>query len=188
MATHAAVLGWVCPLPSAGRSLLAMTDAQHPVLVCFDDSPSAARAIAEVARLFPALPVIVLHVWRPLEATAAYRYSAAGVTRALEEQMRELDAAGQDMADEIAERGAELARAAGLEAEARAAAVEDEVPATVSAVADSVDACVVVMGSRGLGAIQAIALGGFSHGVLQHSRRPVLVVPSAQERVGDSPH
>ena len=126
--------------------------------------------------------MLVLHVWRPLEATAAYRYSAAGVTGALDEQMRELDAAGQRAAEEIAERGAELARKAGLDAEARAVAVEDDVPAAVSAVADSVDAFVVVMGSRGLGAIQAIALGGFSHGVLHHSRRPVLVVPSRTTR------
>src|SRR5256885_3824361 len=37
-------------------------------------------------------------------------YSAAGVTGALDEQMRELDAAGQRAAEEIAERGAELAR------------------------------------------------------------------------------
>jgi nucleotide-binding universal stress UspA family protein len=163
-------------------------DAQRPVLICFDESPGGQTAIAEVGRLFPTQPAIVVHVWRPLEATAAYRYSAAGITGALDEQMRELDAAGQRAAEEIAERGAELARGAGLDADARAVAVDDDVPAAVSALADDVDACVVVMGSRGLGAIQAIALGGFSHGVLHRSRRPVLVVPSADDQVGDSEH
>lgn len=159
-----------------------MPHSDRPVLICFDDSAGARRAITEAGRLFPALPVLVLHIWRPLEATAAYRYSVAGVTGALDEQMQELDSAGQRMAEEIAERGAELAREAGLDAQACAEAVEDDVPAAVCAVADRVDACVVVMGSRGLGAIQAIALGGFSHGVLHRSRRPVLIVPALADQ------
>jgi nucleotide-binding universal stress UspA family protein len=147
-------------------------------LICFDDSPGARGAIAEAGRLFPGAAAVVLHVWRPLEATAAYRYSAAGVTGALDEQMRELDAAGQDAAQAIAERGAELAREAGLSAEPRAVKVEDHEDLAVRSVAGEVDARVIVMGSRQLGAIQAMALGGFSHGVLHSSNRPVLIVPS----------
>ena len=75
-----------------------MASDRGPVLICFDDSPGSRLAIAEAARLFPGAPAVVLHVWRPFESTAAYRYSAAGITGALEEQMRELDAAGQETA------------------------------------------------------------------------------------------
>ena len=155
-----------------------MPAAPPPVLICFDDSPGAARAVSEAANLFPGAEAIVVHVWQPLEATFAYRYSAAGVTGALEEQIREVDAAGQDAAQAIAERGAELARQAGLSAEARAIKVDDSEAVAVRAAAEQVDARVIVMGSRQLGAIQAMALGGFSHAVLQASERPVLIVPA----------
>jgi nucleotide-binding universal stress UspA family protein len=151
---------------------------ERPLLICFDDSSGARHAVTEAATLFPGAAAVILHVWRPLEATAAYRYSAAGVTGALDEQMRELDAAGQEAAQAIAKRGAELAGEAGLSAELRAVEVEDHEDLAVRSVADQVDARVIVMGSRQLGAIQAMALGGFSHGVLHSSNRPVLIVPS----------
>jgi nucleotide-binding universal stress UspA family protein len=152
--------------------------ARQHVLICFDDSASSRQAIAEAARLFPGADAVVLHVWRPLEATVAYRYSAAGITGALEEQMRELDAAGQQTALEIAEQGAELARQAGLSAEARAIELSEDSASAVAAVAAEIDASAIVVGSRRLGAFQAMALGGFSHAVLQRSERPVLVVPA----------
>jgi len=157
-----------------------MPDLHRPVLICFDDSPGARHAVTEAATLFPGAAAVVLHVWRPLEATAAYRYSAAGVTGALDEQMRELDAAGQEAAQAIAERGAELAGEAGLSAEPRAVKLDDHEDLAVRSVADEVDARVIVMGSRQLGPLQAIALGGFSHGVLHSSDRPVLIVPGRE--------
>ena len=48
---------------------------------------------------------------------------------------------------------------------------------TILHVADEQDAGVIVMGSRGLGGVRALFLGSVSHGVVQHSHRPVLVVP-----------
>lgn len=152
---------------------------EQPLLICYDDSRESERAVAEAARLFPGARVLVLHVWRPFEATAAYRYSAAGLTGALADQLRELDTAGQETAQEIAERGARLAREQGLLAEARAAQLDHEAPPMVRSVAAEIDARVVVLGSRRLGPVMAVALGGFSHGVLHNSERPVLVIPAA---------
>ena len=47
----------------------------------------------------------------------------------------------------------------------------------IVAYADSVDADVIVVGSRGHGAIAGTFLGSVSRGVLREARRPVLVVP-----------
>lgn len=149
-----------------------------PILICFDDSESARHAVAEAGRLFPGSKAVVLHVWRSIESTVAYRYSAAGLTGALREAMHELESAGSDAARAIAEQGATLAREAGLDAEARAVEAEDHVDECVAAEAERVDASVVVMGSRRLGAIQSMALGGFSAAALHRSQRPVLVVPA----------
>lgn len=148
------------------------------LLICFDDSEASKRAVTEAARLFPGARAVVLHVWRSIESTVAFRYSAAGASGALKEALDEVEAAGQDAAEAIAEEGARLAREAGLDAQARALEVEEHAEDTVADEAARLDATLVVMGSRGLGPLQALAVGGFSAPALHRSRRPVLVVPS----------
>lgn len=150
---------------------------ERPLLICFDDSEPSRHAIAEAARLFPGARAVVLHVWASIESTAAYRYSAAGASGVLKEAMDELDDAGQRAAQEIAERGARLARDAGLDAEALAVEVKDHASSSVAEEAERLDASAVVMGSRGLGPLQSLALGGFSTSALHRLHRPVLVVP-----------
>lgn len=152
-----------------------MTAAERPILICFDDSAEARRAVLESARLFPGANAIVLHVWRSLESTFAYRYSAARVMGALAEELEELKTPGASRAQSIAERGALLARQAGLRAEALVVEADQQMHAAVPSVVEDVDASVVVVGSRRLGAIQSMALGGFSAPVVRHSPRPVLV-------------
>ena len=52
----------------------------------------------------------------------------------------------------------------------------------IVAVADSADADLIVMGSRGRGPVTSTLLGSVSKGVLGESRRPVLIVRGAPER------
>jgi nucleotide-binding universal stress UspA family protein len=47
------------------------------------------------------------------------------------------------------------------------------------AVADEVDAEVIVAGSRGFGEMKALLLGSTSQALAHHSRRPLLIVPAA---------
>jgi nucleotide-binding universal stress UspA family protein len=79
-----------------------------------------------------------------------------------------------------AEHGAELARRAGFDAEARA---ELSAPTWEGIVdlANEVDAAVIVIGSRGLTGVRERLEGSVSHQVAEHSRRPVLIVTPPDE-------
>jgi nucleotide-binding universal stress UspA family protein len=68
--------------------------------------------------------------------------------------------------------------AAGLVAKPWAESRHGDVAGTILDVAADVDACVIVMGSRGLHGVKAFLLGSVSHAVMLHADRAVLVVPS----------
>ncbi len=81
-------------------------------------------------------------------------------------------------AQELAEEGAELARAAGLDA--RAVLAESGYEGTwhtILSAAVKHGAGVIVLGARGLSTFQSVLLGSVSHGVAQHAHVPVLIVP-----------
>ena len=89
----------------------------------------------------------------------------------------ELDEIAAEQSQETAEAGVELATAAGLAAEPLTEKVfAGPVWKAVLDAADEHEAAAIVMGSRGLTGISK-ALGSVSHGVVHHSRLPVLVVP-----------
>ncbi len=56
----------------------------------------------------------------------------------------------------------------------------------IVAYADSIDADLIVLGSRGHGAVASALLGSVSQGVLHEARRPVLVFRSARARAGEN--
>src|SRR5262249_44994380 len=112
-----------------------------PMLICYDGSDGGRRAIGTAVELFAHRRAVVLDVAPPL-TTAESLASIDTVPPAFEEW--NLDAAAAR-----AEEGAVIAREAGLTAEARG---ELGAPTWegVVAVADEIDAAVIVMGSRGL--------------------------------------
>jgi len=150
---------------------------RRPLVICYDGSPEARAALQEAARLFPGARALVVHVWQSIQSSAAFRYSAAGITGALADAMDELEAAGAEAAQKVADEGARLGAEAGLDTEARVVRAGERVWSPVVELLDREDALVAVVGPRGLGMMQSTVIGGFSGGLVHNARRPVLVVP-----------
>jgi nucleotide-binding universal stress UspA family protein len=144
-----------------------------PILVCYDRSDGARRAIEEAGALFPGARAIILNVWNFPLMLAVYGLAA---TAMYNEQSQ------RDLATRDAEAGCAIARAAGLDAVPVTACGSNRgTPGTILAVADEHDASLIVVGARGLGGVRSLFLGSVSHGVVHHAHRPVLVVPQAVE-------
>jgi len=147
--------------------------ADQPALYCYDGSDGAKRALHLASGLIPGAPAVVLAIWQSAMVGAlSAPYAVASV-----DAIEQADAAARQRAAELSSEGCRLlAGAAGIP-EPRTAESLGSVWRTVLDSAEAVDARVIVLGSRGLGAISSAILGSVSHGVANHSHRPVLIVP-----------
>jgi nucleotide-binding universal stress UspA family protein len=140
------------------------------ILICYDGSPGAVRAIEAAATLLGPRRAVVIDVAPPITPAESFATLSPLVPGAAFEELNTADA-GQ-----VAARGAELARTSGFDAEARGALGAPTWEGVVD-VADELDAAVIVIGSRGLNGMREILDGSLSHEVAEHAGRPVLIVP-----------
>jgi nucleotide-binding universal stress UspA family protein len=135
------------------------------IVIATDGSPSALEAVRfglELAEEQGAEAVFV-HVVPALEPMA----TGLGMPAAMPHHVDDLDR-------KPVEEAAALAAEQGVPA--RTELVVGNPVDEIVAYADSVDADLVVVGSRGHGAVASVLLGSVSRGVLHEARRPVLVV------------
>jgi nucleotide-binding universal stress UspA family protein len=142
--------------------------AERPILICYDGSPEAERAVAAAGALLLRSRAVVVDVTVPptLEEREA----------AFLDPGRDPVALRARDTRRTAHRGAQKARVAGFDAVERVA-VALPVWQGVVDLADSIDASVIVVGSRGLSAAGELFEGSTSHALAVHSGRPVLIVP-----------
>jgi nucleotide-binding universal stress UspA family protein len=160
-----------------------MSEDRHPVLVAYDGSAESEAAVEAAAELFPDHRLVVVSVWEPGLAMAMVSttdITGAGYVVPTPEQMARVDGAQRDRATGAAKSGAQLARDRGVAAEALPVADEKDVVDTIAAIARRLDASVVVVGSRGLGAFKSGLFGSTSRGLLRRLERPVLVVKAPE--------
>src|ERR1700728_3167916 len=132
----------------------------RPVLFCYDGSDGSNAALSAAVELVmhPA-DAVVLVVWTPIAVQLARGGSLLAAVPNEGEMDEEEIAAAQRIADE----GAEGARRRGYNASARIVQANESVAATISEVAREIDACLIVCGQRGRGAIASAVFGSVSH-------------------------
>ena len=145
------------------------------VLICYDASPSATRAISTARAILGRERATVLHVWQPPRDFFEPDW-LGGPSAAIGTPLAELEALALRRAEVVADEGVELARKAGFTAEARAEVETGRVWRTIIDVARDVDAEVIVVGARGLSTVRSVLVGSVSNAIVHHSHLPVLVI------------
>jgi nucleotide-binding universal stress UspA family protein len=154
-----------------------MTDAPPPLaLYCYDGSADSRASLERGAVLLGGHEAVVLCVFESILAMPTggdfpYPDMMPG-------DVEQVDDAAHTRALAMAQEGCELLQTAGVRAAPAAVEGPGAVWRTILAEADARDVAVVVMGSRGLTGVRSLVLGSVSHGVANHSRRPVLIIPS----------
>ena len=146
----------------------------RPVLFCHDGSDGSRSALRAAVELVthPA-DAVVLTVWTP----AVVSLVRAGSFLTVVPNEGEIDEQEAAFAKRVAEEGATGALEHGYNASARIARADVSVVETIGEVAREIDACLIVCGQRGRGAIRSTLLGSVSHGLSAHAQRPVLIAP-----------
>jgi nucleotide-binding universal stress UspA family protein len=147
------------------------------ILICYDGSPDSQGAIDTAGELFGGRPATVLTIWEGF--TEVLTRTGAGLAAAPLD-FEEIDDANEARAEELAQEGADRARAAGLDAQPLTVGSRATIWETILRQADRTNADAIMLGTRGLTGVRSMLVGSVSHAVLQHSDRPVIIVPGAR--------
>ena len=153
---------------------------QRPVVIGFDGSAAAERAVREAGALLAPRRALVVMVW---EAGRAFDLGEipAGLLESPPATLDirtalALDDAMYQAAQRMAQHGAALAGEAGFDAEGLAVADDLTVADTLLRVVREHDGQALVVGSHGHGGLREVLLGSTTRALIQHAGCPVLVV------------
>jgi nucleotide-binding universal stress UspA family protein len=150
-------------------------------IVCgVDGSPGADAALAVAARLAERLErrLVLVHVAEPVLTPYAHAAPFGGMSPAGALAVEEQTAAQREAGMHVLERAAE---AAGIE-EAEQRVAIGAAAERLADIAAEEEAELIVVGSRGRGALRAAFLGSVSSTLAGIARCPVLIVPPGFER------
>ena len=146
------------------------------ILLSYDGSESSTHAVATAHELLGDVAATVLHVWDP-PVSYLPPDPFTGMAPWNPGQMAELESVILERSNSVLEEGVTLARRAGLAAEGRLERTSAPPWRAILDVAEELDVQLIVVGARGLSAVESVVLGGVSNAVVHHAKRPVLVVP-----------
>jgi nucleotide-binding universal stress UspA family protein len=149
---------------------MSFEDPHGPLILCFDGSEAAERAI----RIAPVLvgrgrAARVLYAYKPTERSLGVAQGPTG-GRIDAPVLGETDAHG------VVDRGVAIARDSGFEAEPLLLEADRRTAELVAQTAEELDAPAIVMGTRGLSGLKTAVLGSVAREVVNAYHRPVVLV------------
>ncbi|MCL6558187.1 MAG: universal stress protein [Firmicutes bacterium] len=141
------------------------------ILVLFDGSENAMRAVnfaGKIAKVNSEAEITVLQV------VEFWETGAWGFLTLPDEEQRAAVAKAKQQAAEGLEKASKVLAGTGVQVET--VTLVGEPVATIIDYAGQAQPDVIVMGSRGMGPVRELVLGGICHKVLQLAKQPVVVV------------
>ncbi|APT93376.1 universal stress protein [Corynebacterium phocae] len=153
------------------------------MLIAFDGSEEAARALEYAAKLLRPEVVEILTAWEPAALQAARAVSRTGMhqsTVGAESNAIEDDPAYAE-AKELCRQGVAVAEGLGLAGRAHLVEVSTNIAAAIVESAHELDVDVIVTGTRGLTGLRAWWNSSTAEHIVRNSGVPVFVVPPEEE-------
>ena len=143
------------------------------VVFAYDGSEGARDAVRRAAAMVSQRTALVVYIYPHAEEIAAGLDVPVTMPAEAVQTLRR-------RADEIANKGAELARTSGLVAEGVAVEAKGGVADALLDLARERDAAAIVVGSRGHGGARSALLGSVSSKLIHDADRPIVVVPHSR--------
>lgn len=161
-----------------------MTDDQNrqtTMLIAFDGSREAKRAMSYAAQLLVPTHVEILTAWEPLHRTAARTVGMSGLHQAEWVASSAEDDPAYADARETCREGVLLAESLGLEPRAHMVESETSVWSAIVDAARGLRPDVIVTGTRAVSGWRSLWQPSTAGSVLQNAGIPVFIVPPEQE-------
>ncbi|MAU81407.1 universal stress protein [Gordonia sp. Z-3] len=158
--------------------------ARQTLMIAYDGSDNADRAIRYAGRFLRAQTAYVVTAWQPGELSPARLSTlSGGMQPFIDTRLEEgVDQALEEEAETINRRGVQLALEAGLAARGSLVEVESTVWGALVAAADALAVDLLVTGTRGSSGLKALLRSSVAERVLKHCHRPVFIVPAQCEK------
>lgn len=151
------------------------------MLIAYDGSAEARRAMAYAARLLVPTEVEVITAWEPMHRTAARTIGMSGLHQAEWVAGAEDDDPSYSKARATCREGMELAESLGLTARAHLVEAETALWCAIVDAAQELRPDVIVAGTRAMSGWRSLWQPSTAGSVLQNAGIPVFIVPPADE-------
>lgn len=151
------------------------------MLIAYDGSDEAKRALAYAGQLLRVKTAYILTAWEPLQRQAARTAGASGMMQPDWDSTTENGDPAHDEAAAICREGIELAAQAGFVAEPYLVESETTIWSAIVDAAKELDAGVIVSGTRGVSGLRGLLQSSTADAVMKNAGRPVLIVPAPKD-------
>ncbi len=152
-----------------------------PVLICYDGSTSAQRALNVAASALDGAHMVLLNIWNPPQRVMADSFGVSESDHG--PGYSELESLATRRAAEILAEGEAQAQRRDFAVTTRQEANRSSIWKTILDIADEVNASLIVAGTHGTTAVESGLLGSVSNALVHHAHRPVLLVPTPEPTV-----